>query len=207
MFGLMLAVTLLSADTLNPIQAAIDFYRDITAYQVTVKSLNKDKTEIMRYSYKKSGQVRMDFVTPFKGAVLVYDPDTKKAKLWPFGYRSFPALTLSPENSLIQSSTGQRVDRSDVGVLYRNVKALQDKGGTEVMGVEMTGGRETLHIVVSGENGFSVGPIARYQLWLDRNNGFPLKVISYDKNGQVIETVEMNELKIDPEFPGGYFAK
>lgn len=207
MIGLMLAVTLLSADTLNPIQAAIDFYRDIAGYQVTVKSLSKDKTEIMRYSYKKSGQVRMEFVTPFKGATLIYDPGSKKAKLWPFGYRSFPALSLSPENSLIQSSTGQRVDRSDVGVLYQNVKTLQDNGGTEIMGVEMIGERETLHIIVSGENGFSIGPIARYQLWLDRNNGFPLRVISYGKNGQVIETVEMSELILDPKFPEGFFTQ
>jgi len=203
----MLAMTLLSSDTLNPIQAAIDFYRGIAAYQVTVKSLSKDKTEIMRYSFKKPGQVRMEFVMPFKGAVLVYDPDTKKAKLWPFGYRSFPALSLSPENSIIQSSTGQRVDRSDVGVLYQNMKALQDKGSIEVRGAEMIGGRETLHIVVTGDNGNSVGSVARYQLWLDRNNGFPLKVISYGKNDQVIETVEMNELTIDPEFPGGFFTQ
>jgi outer membrane lipoprotein-sorting protein len=207
MLGLMLAVTLLSSDTVNPIQAAIDYYQGINAYQVTVKSVNGGKTEIMRYSFKKPGHVRMDFETPFKGAVLIYDPAAKNAKLWPFGHHRFPTLTLSPSNSVIQSSTGQRVDRSDVGVLYRNVKTLQEKGKTEIMGMEGIGGRETLHIAVTGGNDSAVGAVARYQLWLDRSNGFPVKVISYDKNGRVIETVDMNELTIDPEFPTGFFTQ
>lgn len=204
MLGAVLTVALLFTDTANPIQTAIDYYQKIAAYQVTVKSVSGGKAEIMRYYFRKPGHVRMEFVTPFKGAVLIYNSDTKQAKLWPFGYRSFPALSLSPENRLIQSSTGQRVDRSDVGALYQNVKALQEHGRTEVLGIETTGGHKTLHIAVEG-GGFSIGAVARYQLWLDRTTGFPFKVSSHDVNGQLIEVVEMDELKLNPEFPDGFF--
>lgn len=202
-----LLVPLLSLNTANPVQAVMDHYQGIAAYQVTLTSVSGDKTEIIRYSYKKPGHVRMEFVTPFKGAVLIYDPGTRRAKLWPFGYGRFPGLGLSPDNSLIQSATGQRVDRSDVGALYRNVKTLQDQGRLEVMGLENIGGQEVLRLMVSGDNGVDVGNVARYQLWLERSHGFPLKVVSYDKNGRVIETVEMNQLRVDPEFPGDFFSQ
>lgn len=207
MLGAAFTVALLFTDTANPIQAAIDHYRDIAAYQVTVKSFSNDKTEIIHYYFKKPGYVRMEFVTPFKGAVLVYSPDTRHAKLWPFGYRRFPSLSLSPDNGMIRSSTGQRVDRSDVGVLYQNVQALRERGKTEVTGIETVGGREALHVVVAGEGEFSAGAVARYQLWLDRISGFPLKVMSHDANGRVIEVVEMEELRIDPEFPDDFFKQ
>jgi len=207
MNGAVLIMALLSIDTANPIQTAIDYYREIAAYQVTLKSVSGGKSEIIHYYFKKPNHVRMEFVTPFKGAVLIYDPGTKRAKLWPFGYRRFPALTLSPSNSVIQSSTGQRVDRSDVGVLYQNVKKLQDHGATRVVGIELLDGQETVHVVVAGQNGYSVGAVSRYQLWLDRASGFPLKVLSHDIDGQVIEMVEMRKLQIGPEFPFGFFKQ
>lgn len=195
------------ADTANPIDAAIDIYRNTIAYQVTLRSISRGKTEIIRYYFKKPGYVRMEFVTPFSGAVLVYSPISKQAKLWPFGYRSFPGFTISPDNSLIQSSAGQRVDRSDVGVLYQNVKLLQDRGRTDLVAVEAINGQDSLHISVEGDQGFTVGTVARYQLWLDQTTGFPLKVLSQDARGQPIETVGMEGLKIDPEFPVDFFSQ
>jgi outer membrane lipoprotein-sorting protein len=207
MFGAVLAVTLLITAAVNPIQAAIDYYRGVAAYQATLKSSNGGKTEVIQYSFKKPGLVRMDFVTPFKGAVLIYDPGKRRAKLWPFGYGGFPAMTLSPGNGLIQSSTGQRVDRSDVGALYDNAKRLQDHGTAEVGGVETVDGHEVLHVTITGSAGFSVGAVARYQLWLDRRSGFPLKVLSYGRDGRMIEAVEMGGLKLDPEFPEDFFKQ
>ena len=205
MLAAALTVALLGTDTANPIQTAIDYYRDVAGYQLTLKSVSGGKSEIIHYYFKKPGYVRMEFVTPHRGAVLVYNPDTARAKLWPFGYRSFPSLTLSPDSSMIQSSTGQRVDRSDVGVLYQNVRALQEHGTIEVLGIETVDGHEALHVAVAGQGGFAVGAVARYQLWLDRANGFPLKVTSYDAGGEAIETVEMGDLKIGPGFPDGFF--
>ena len=205
MFGELFLVALLLADTVDPIQSAIVHYRNVAAYQVTVKSSSNGKTEIMRYYFRKPGYVRMEFVKPFNGAVLIYDPTKKQARLWPFGYRNFPAFTLSPENRLIQSSTGQRVDRSDVGALYQNVKALQEHGKTEVGGIEPVGGEKAAHVEVEGNEGFSVEAVHRYQLWLDQATGFPVKVSSHDAAGQLIEVVEMDELQVNPEFPDGFF--
>lgn len=207
MSGELFLAALLVADTLNPIQGAIERYQSVAGYRLTLKSSTGNRIEMVRYSFKKPGHVRMEFIKPFKGAVLVYDPATKQAKLWPFGYGSFPALTLSPENRLIRSSTGQRVDQSDMGALYRNVSALQERGKTEIMGTEPLGEKETVHVVIEGEAGFSVGAVHRYQLWLDVAAGFPVKVSSHDAAGRVIEVVEMGDLQINPEFPEGFFGQ
>ena len=87
------------------------------------------------------------------------------------------------------------------------MKTLQDHGKTEIVGIETVGGHEAMHVVIDGEGGFSIGSVSRYQLWLDRLNGFPLKVLSHDAGGKVIEAVEMGELKIGPEFPDGFFKQ
>ena len=205
MVGAVLSVAVLLTDAEDPIRAAIDLYRDVAGYEATVKSSGGGSSEVMHYYFRKPGFVRMEFMTPFNGAVLVYSPVTGQARLWPFGYKRFPALSLSPENRLIRSSTGQRVDRSDVGALYDNVKALQEHGKTEIAGVESVDGRETIRVTVAADAGYSIGAVAHYQLWIDRVSGFPLRVMSYGADGRLIESVEMEDLKINPDFPPGLF--
>lgn len=85
---------------------------------------------------------------PFKGAVLVYSPSTKKVRLRPLGALRFPAFTLAPENHLVRSSSGHRVDRSDIGALLQNVKELQERGATEVLGEETVEGRDAKNALI-----------------------------------------------------------
>lgn len=58
---------------------------------------------------------------------------------------------------------------------------------------------------VQGESGFSVGAVSRMEVWLDLTTGFPLKVMSYQADGSLIEMVEMSEYQINPVFPAGFF--
>ena len=86
MLGTVLGMALLSADCSDPIQTALDHFDEVNAYQATLKSVGSGNNEIIRYYFKKPGYVRMEFVTPFKGMVLVYDPVSRYVKLWPFGH-------------------------------------------------------------------------------------------------------------------------
>jgi len=203
----MVNMELLPVDVADPIQVVLDRFGEVATYRATLKSVSKGKTDIIRYYFKKPGFVRMETVAPFKGAVLVYDPFTRLVKLWPFGYGSFPALSLSPGNNLIRSSTGQRVDRSDAGTLYRNVKSLQERGVTEVLGMDHLEGKRTLHVQISGAEGYSHNGIVRYRLWLDRETGFPLKVMSYARGGGLIEDVRLQGLEINFRFPDDFFRQ
>lgn len=206
--SLILSMMLLHPDSSNPIQDAFDYYQQVDAYQAVVKSStgnNPEKADVIRYFYKKPGFVRMEFIAPFNGMVLVYSPLTGQVKVWPLGQGRLPSSDLKPDNPLVQSQTGQQIDRSDLGALYQNVMFLQDHGKTTVIGTESIADQAVLHVTVAAEQGFSVGAVARYQLWLEVTTGFPLKVMSYKADGNLIEVVEMSEYQINPAFPSGFF--
>lgn len=200
----LLMVALAEASAIDPIDAAIERYRAVASYQVTLRSSHGDESDVIRFSYKRPGFVRMDFVQPHEGAVLIYSPLTNDVRLWPFGERFF-SFTLSPENRLVQSPTGQRVDRSDIGALLDNVKSLQRKGGTTVLGEEMVGGRKTMRLAVSAAGDRVAGNLRQYELWLDSATLLPLKVVSRDANNEIIETVVMDDLQINVTLPDRLF--
>jgi outer membrane lipoprotein-sorting protein len=204
MFAALILMAALGSAYPDPIASAIERYRAVETYQVTLKSSHGDEVEHIRYYFRKPGFVRMEFIRPHKGVVLVYNPATRKVRLWPFG-PGFMALTLSPDSRLIQSSRGQRVDRSDVGALFENVKALQEHGKLEIVGEEPVAELQAMHLTVSGTDEFTAGRVHRYDLWLEASTLFPVKVESRDVRNQLIETVLMEDLKINPPLQESLF--
>jgi negative regulator of sigma E activity len=59
------------------------------------------------------------------------------------------------------------------------------------------GAGRAAQLTVTGEHGFVVAGVGQYRLWLDLTIGLPVKVVSADSHGQVIETVFMDDLRID----------
>jgi outer membrane lipoprotein-sorting protein len=198
--ALMLAATLTGTPP-DPLASAIEHYRTVENYRVTIHSTHAGGEEYIRYFYKKPGFVRMEFIRPHGGTVLIYNPYTLSVRLWPFGVKHFPELSLSPGNPLIRSSRGQRVDHSDIGTLFENVRTLREGGNAEVSGQERMDGRTVLHLVVTGAEGFAIAGVRRYELWLDTESQFPVKVISRDRQDAIIETVMMEELEINATLP------
>ena len=189
----------------DPLAGAIAHYRTVESYRVTIHSTHDDGEEYIRYYYKKPGFVRMEFIRPHAGTVLIYNPATQSVRLWPFGVQHFPELSLSPGNPLIRSSRGQRVDHSDVGTLLENVRILREGGNAQVLAEERMDGRMVLHLVVTGAEGFAIAGVHRYELWLDTKSQFPVKVISRDRQDALIETVMMDELEINAALPETLF--
>ena len=189
----------------DPLARAIEHYHTVESYRVTIRSFHADSEEHLRYYYRKPGFVRMEFIRPHDGAVLVYNPLTQRARLWPFGVGHFPEFNLSPYNPLIRSSRDQHVDRSDVGALFENVRTLQAGGNTQILGEENVGGHIILHYVVTGADNFAISGVHRYELWLDTAILFPIKVISRDHQDAIIETVMMEAPEINATLPETLF--
>src|SRR5512143_3887072 len=97
-----------SSGDASPLSDAIEQFRGVDTYQVTIRSTHAAGEEHIRYYYKKPGFVRMEFVQPHAGAVMIFNPGTKRVRLWPFGIGRFPELNLSPDNSIIRSLSGMR---------------------------------------------------------------------------------------------------
>lgn len=190
----------------NPVSRAIDHFGTVETYRVTIRSTHaKGGEEHIRYYYRKPGFVRMEFIRPHAGAVMIFNPATGRVRLWPFGAGNFPELSLSPENSFIRSLSGMRVDHSDVGTLFENIRTLGEKGSTELLGEEIMNGRTVMHLIVTGAEGFAVADVHSSELWLDTASLFPAKVISRDIHGTVIETVIMEAPEINEKLPETLF--
>ncbi|WP_175664146.1 LolA family protein [Burkholderia ambifaria] len=209
MIAALLAASLIGASmTADPVTVAQAHFDQVRSYRATIRSAARsgERTEF-HYAYLKPGFVRMDFVSPHRGAVLAYDPGDGKVRLRPFGEHAPPALRLSPTNPLVLDRSGHRVDRSDVGELLRNVHALQQGGATVTEGEETINGRTALRVSVTGAPAHAVDGVHRYRLWLDTEDGFPLKVVSFaDGDGDPLETVTLDDVEIDVAFPARFFA-
>ncbi|WP_322041076.1 DUF1571 domain-containing protein [Burkholderia diffusa] len=209
MIAALLAAGLIGASmTADPVTIAQTHFDQVHSYRATIRSSARSGEHAeFHYAYLKPGFVRMDFVSPHHGAVLAYDPGNGKVRLRPFGEHALPALTLSPSNPLLRDRSGHRVDRSDVGVLLHNVHALQQGGATVTEGKETLGGRATLRVSVTGAPAHVVDGVHRYRLWLDTEDGFPLKVVSFaDDDGAPLETVTLDDVEIDVAFPARFFS-
>jgi outer membrane lipoprotein-sorting protein len=189
----------------DPLASAVEHYRTVESYRVTIHSTHADSEEYIRYYFKRPGFVRMEFIRPHDGATLIYNPDTLRVRVWPFGAGRFPEISLSPANPLIQSWSGTRVDQSDVGALFENIRILREGGTTEVLGEERVGGRMALHLIVTGADGIAVANVHRSELWLDTASQFPVKVISHDLRDVIIESVMMEDIEINATLPETLF--
>jgi hypothetical protein len=205
MFLLPFILAVLATPVSDPVTAALENFQRLRSYRVTLQSNTKGPSEIIRYYYKKPGFVRMEFVKPLRGTVLVYNPEKKKVRLRPFRFLKPLVFTLEPDNRFLISSKGHRVDKSDIGFLLNMVSELQKHGTTEKPEPETIEGRGSIRIRVKGNNAFTVDLINRYVLWLDRETLLPLKAIAYNLEGEMIEEVLMDDLEINIEFPDDFF--
>ncbi|HBG46196.1 MAG TPA: hypothetical protein DDW94_04310 [Deltaproteobacteria bacterium] len=203
LFGLLVYSILLTGA--DPIENALESFRRLDTYSVTLKATT-DRTEIIRYHYKKPGFIRMEFEEPHKGAILVYDPLKKEVVLRPFGFLKSFKMRLDPESRIIKSSRGHTVDESDIGALLEAAQKLRGHGGMEIAGDEMLGQRRSIVVEVTGEGGYEVDGINRYRLWLGADDYLPLKAEAYDRDGGLEERVVMEDLTTGPEFPSGFFS-
>lgn len=202
MLGAMLVAAALGT---NPLAAALERFDGVQSYRATLHSWSEDGPQVIRYHYRKPGFVRMEFVEPHGGAVLVYSPLTGRARLWPFGLGSFPKLDLSPGNRMIRGPRGHTVDQSDVGVLLRKAQQLERSGTQELVGEEAVGDRRAWRVAVTGAPGRNVDGVHRYDLWLADDGLFPLKAESRDPQQRLLESTTLDEVEIGVQFPDRFF--
>jgi outer membrane lipoprotein-sorting protein len=184
---------------------AIERYDAVSSYRVGIRSSGASGEQVLRYAFRKGGAVRVEMIRPREGALLVYDPQAGRVRLWPRGLHHFPELALRPDHPLILGASGQRIDHSDIGVLFAGVRALAAQGEAgEAVEVDAQG-RTLARLDVTGAPGASVGGVHRYELWLEAERLLPLKVVSHDLAGRVIETVLMDDWDIDPPLPEAFF--
>jgi outer membrane lipoprotein-sorting protein len=189
----------------DPIAAAQARFAQLDGYRAVLTSTSGDGTrERLRYYFKAPGYVRMEFLRPNRGALLLYDPFEKRARVWPFGSPG-PSLALRPGNRLIRSAGGHRVDRSDVGILLENIRTLQDGGTTRVVELKPGETQGLVHLSIVGRAGHAVDGVRRYEVWLDPDLHFPVRVEGFDARDRILEAVTLSEIVLNPRLGEDFF--
>jgi outer membrane lipoprotein-sorting protein len=203
----MLVFALISTEIMaDPLTEAEVRFHALNTYQATMHSLAADgEQQVIRYFYRQPGWIRMEFVQPHHGVVLIYDPGTRRVHVWPFGLKHIPVLTLAPDSSLI-SRHGHRVDHSDAGALLANLLALRARGSMSSLGEAQVAGQAATGLDIVGDAGVDVAGVHRYRVWLAHESLFPLRVESFAAEKGLIETVDMEGVQIDVPFAEGFFT-
>jgi MucB/RseB N-terminal domain len=206
-WGVLVFALISSRIMADPLTEAETRFRALNTYQATVRSLAADgERQEIRYFYRQPGWVRMEFVQPHSGVVLIYDPGTERVRLWPFGLKHALALTFAPDNALVRDHRGHRVDRSDVGTLLANLQALCARGSMSSLGDAQVAGRPASGLDIVGDAGVTVAGVHRYRVWLAQDTWFPLRIESLAPGDRLIETVDMADVEIGATFPERFFT-
>jgi len=196
----------LAATPTDPLDVAVASYQRVVSYRVTVRSRSGSPNETLRYFFKRPGFVRIEFIEPHNGAILVYNPLKKEARLRPFGFMKPLVLTLNPGNRMILSSRRHRIDASDFGAMLAAARRLREKGKSSTQGYVFVGGRKALLVAVEGGEGMSVEHnVHRCLLWLDAKTFLPVKTMTYNESGELLEEVVMDHLEVNIALPDTLF--
>ncbi|GAB3393955.1 LolA family protein [Azotobacter armeniacus] len=198
----------LLGETMNdPLAEAESRFQALTTYRVTVRSTAGDgERHVLRYFYRKPGWVRMEFIQPYEGLVLIYNPGTHRVRGWPFGLNRLPRFNVAPDNPLIRGPRGHRVDRSDVGTLLAQLRALSTRGSLTVLGNAQIGARPVAGFEIRDGAGGNPSGAQYYRVWLAQDSLFPLRVERFGTGGRLLESVDMADVEIDAPFPERFFT-
>src|SRR5207244_11721692 len=142
----------------------------------------------MHYFYRRPGWVRMEFIQPHRGMVLIYDPGTGRVHLWPFGPKRVLVLTFTPDSPVLRNQRGHRVDRSDVGALLANLRALRAAGSMSLLDGAEVAGRPVTVLDIVGSAGVTIAGVHRYRVSLARRTLFPTRADRFALGGVPLET-------------------
>jgi len=200
-------IALIAGDAVaaDPLADAEARFRTLESYRVTLRSCAADDhRQVIRYAWRRPGWVRMDFLEPHCGAVMIYDPATGRVRLSPFGLKHM-TLNLAADNPLICDPRGHRVDRSHVGALLADLAELRARGSMTSRADADAASRRATVVEIEGGAGISVGGVHRCRIWFAPDTWFPTKVQSYAMHDKLIETVDMSDAELGITFPERFF--
>ncbi|WP_349616653.1 hypothetical protein [Azotobacter salinestris] len=191
----------------DPLAEAQERFRALTSYRVTVRlSAEGSEQHVLRYFYRKPGWIRIEFIRPHPGLVLIYNPDTRRVRVWPFGLNHLPRLNLAPDNPLVRGPHGIRVDQSDVGVLLESLRERQARGSLASLGRGEVAARPVAGFEIRDGTGGNPSSTHYYRVWLAQDSRFPLRVERFGTGGRLLESVDMADVEIDTPFPERFFT-
>ena len=186
------SVPLSAEDVVKKMEAA---YAVVQDYRTEVDVKSRKARDKFIYTFKKPNYIRIDFISPHSGWILIYPDEKGKAVVRSSGSKHFLELHLSTQNRLIKKPSGQRVDQTDMGLLINNIShSVTDKSKGPVKIAEQDG---TIEMNVLAEDHFSAGVVTMYRFLVDRGSWLPIGVDEFTPDGAPKRTVRFRNTVVN----------
>jgi outer membrane lipoprotein-sorting protein len=181
-------------------------YEKVKGYRVQVKGVTAEndgnRTEEFIYTFKKPNHIRIDFLRPQPGTILIYPDKEGKVSVRPWGW-SFLDLHLAPDSILLANSSGQKINQTGFGLLIKNIGRSMDGGRRGPL--EILDEAHDLRIRVLAEDHFRAGKITKYQFTIDKNTYLPAEVEEWTPEGVFERKITFRNLEINIHLPDSFF--
>jgi outer membrane lipoprotein-sorting protein len=182
--------------------AEVEDYR--TRVHIETRSTEgRSHTETFLYTFKKPDRIRIDFESPHPGLVLVYPDKNGKVVVRPLQWAHFFKLHLDPNSSFLQTPSGQPIDRTDLGLLIKNIgHSLTDQRRGPVS-IREEG--DLIQVSVLAEDHFRKGVLTLYRFLIDRTLWLPTGVRESTQDGVLERDISFRNLRINIHLPSHFF--
>jgi outer membrane lipoprotein-sorting protein len=183
-------------------------YSRVKNYRMEVEVRNRGRggnfeTQRFYYTFEKPNRIRIDVESPHPGRILVYPDRNGKVAVRPFGWVRFFVIHLSPDSALLKTPSGQPVNRTDLGLLIKNISwSVTDARRGPVSVLQEKG---LIEIRVLAQNHFRKGVLTGYRFSIDKTLWLPVGVQELTPEGLLERTIRFRHLKINSRIPDGFF--
>ncbi len=193
-------------DLVARITASYDQVRD---YRMRVRSVVQEgdappEETLALYWFQRPDRLRMEFLQPHPGLVLVFPYRDGRVRVRPGGLLRFLKISLDPGSASLQVSPGQRVDQTGLGLLVANV--ARSLTGARPGSLELSQTADHLVAAVEAENHFQPGVATRYRFWVDRELWLPTRVGEEVPSRRWAREVSFEDLEVNPGLPESLFT-
>ncbi len=189
-------------DRMKAVYARVSDYQtemEVSEYR-NGKAIEKKR---FRYTFRKPDHLRIDMESPDHGVVLIYPDKAGKVFVKPAGWMRFMKLHLSPDNSLLKSRTGQRLDQTDLGLLIVNIaRSITDWRRGEI---KMSREDERVLIEVLAQDHFQASVLTIYRFAIDTTCWLPAGVEEFSQDRVLKRRVIIRNLRTSVAVPEDFF--
>jgi outer membrane lipoprotein-sorting protein len=190
---------------LENMKVAYDKVKDYQT-EVGITFFEKDgssRTETTLYTFKKPKWIRLDFVSPRPGLIMIYPDRNNKVFIKPRGLLSILGFHRPLDDPLLKSPTGQRINQTDLGLLIKNIRhgvTDQRRGPVSILEDD-----NTIQIEVLADDHFLEGVETRYQFLISKELWLPVEVSASKENGVQEWRIVFRNLRTNINVPDALF--
>jgi outer membrane lipoprotein-sorting protein len=157
-----------------------------------------------RFHFKKGKGIRVDFSHPYTALTIFYGAAGGSATVVPF--RSLPAIRFhfSPENPMLKTPAGQRIDQTDLGYFVRFVRENREKVPQE--GSESSEDAETVTFGLRALDYLQARSVETYRITLSKSTWFPVRIDRYGADGRPVERIHFLHVDLNPALSDRFFS-